>query len=302
MTNSKNIKMLELGLKDASNDIISSTGKTQRLLYGLFKWSGFSRLDRLGKETIVNAGFRKNMKMVSTPKGEAEFRRKWGRYYGDEINDIVEEFKILNARKMNSSVKPSDVPDIVKAHMFAELADVQPIGRSNIPQAYLDSPNIGRTLYMLKTWTLKQYDIMRTRIVHEWKRGNKVQAAKYATAYALTLSLANGGVNMIRNMMQGRDVRPEDLPNEMMMGLLGVFGFNKYGWDRYLSQGDIGGFLISQATPPTNIPEEIGKAASDAIEGDLKSFAEYARPLPILGPVIYGWFGGGGEKWNERNR
>ena len=299
VTGSRNIKMLELGLKDASNDIVSSRGKTQRLLDELFKWSGFARLDRFGKETIVNAGFRKNMKQVMTPKGEAAFRKKWGQYYGDEINDIVNEFKALNR---NPNFKPSDVPDSIRAHMFAELADVQPIGRSNIPQAYLDSPNIGRTLYMLKTWTLKQYDIMRRRIVHEWKRGNKREAAKYAAAYGLTLSLANGGVNMVRNMMQGRDVRPEDLPNEMLIGLLGVFGLNKYGWDRYLSEGDIGGFVMSQVTPPTNIPEEIGEAFVDAVDPDseLKSFAEYARPLPIVGPMLYGWFGGGKERWNER--
>ena len=168
ITGSKNIKMFELGLRDASNDIISSRGRTQKLLDGLFKWSGFSRLDRLGKETIVNAGFRKNMKMVSSDVGEAAFRKKWGQYYGDEINDIVNEFKALNN---NPNFKPSDVPDSIRAHMFAELADVQPIGRANVPQAYLDSPTVGRTLYMLKTWTLKQYDIMRTRIVHEWKLG-----------------------------------------------------------------------------------------------------------------------------------
>ena len=305
----KNMKLIELGIKEVSNDLTASTGRTQKLLDWSFKWSGFQRLDRLGKEAYVNAAFRKNINLIKTAKGEDSFRKKWGQYYGDEINDIVNEFKALNNRP---DFKPSDVPDSIKAHMLSELMDVQPVGRSNVPQAYLEHPN-GRIVYMLKMWTLKQYDIMRRNVVHEWKRGNKVKATKFAAAYALTVGLANGSIDMLRDVMQGRDVRIEELPVESFWGLTSVFGFSKYGVDRYLDilnkSGEVknvdqilknyGMFVLDQALPPTPAAFDLGKAATSLMNDD-ESILKSTRSLPIIGPILYGWFGGGAEAWNER--
>lgn len=306
MANTRNMKLAELGIKEVANDLTSVKG-TQKLLDWTFKYSGFQRLDRLGKETFVNAAFRKNVGMMKSAKGEAAFRKEWGRYYGDEINDIVNEFKALAQRP---DFKPSDVPDSIKAHMLSELMGIQPVGRTNVPQAYLDHPD-GRPLYMLKMWTLKQYDLMRRNVIHEWKRGNKVKAAKYAAGYAVAVGLANGSINTLRNAMQGRDVRPEDIPLESVFGLFSVFGFSKYGLERYLVsrtddelklRGDVLGFAGSQVAPPMTMGEDAIKLVKDAYNGDFENPFAYMRSMPIVGPIIYGWFGGGANLWNERNR
>ena len=54
--------------------------------------------------------------------------------YGDEIDAIVSDLKAGLTLSEN-----------VKLHMFNELADIQPIALSEMPEAYLTVPN-GRSL------------------------------------------------------------------------------------------------------------------------------------------------------------
>ena len=152
---------------------------------------------------------------------------------------------------------------------------------------------------MLKSFTLKQYDIVRRQIVQEYKKGNKMNAIKRATLYAGYLTAANTGTQVVKDMILGRDVRPEDIPDRSMWALLGVFGLNKYTSERYLQQGDITGFTMNLITPATPLIESTISLGQEAFE-DEPNYPKAMKGIPVVGTLLYNWFGGGAERFNER--
>ena len=48
-----------------------------KILNKLFTLSGFRAVDRLGKESLMNSAFKKNIELLKSKRGEATFRKKW---------------------------------------------------------------------------------------------------------------------------------------------------------------------------------------------------------------------------------
>ena len=113
------------------------------------------------------------------------------------------------------------------------------------------------------------------------------------------LTVANTGVGATKDILLGREVRPEDLPDRSLWALLGVFGMNKYVSERYLSRGDISGAVANTLIPATPIIKAVIKGTSEVFEED-PDFAPVLKGVPVVGPLFYNWFGGGAEKFNER--
>tara|TARA_R110000737_G_scaffold30687_2_gene49222 strand:- start:2658 stop:5618 length:2961 start_codon:yes stop_codon:yes gene_type:complete len=285
MLGTKNVRMLDIGLDDAAQEFADIT-KTSNFLRGLFKYSGFRAVDRLGKETSINAALKKNFNLVKTVKGEAAFIKKWGKFYGDDIKKLVDDLK---ANKVTESVK---------FHSFNELSDMQPISMLEMPQKYVDHPD-GRILYALKTFTLKQYDVVRRNIVQEYAAGNKAKAVKQAAYLAGYLSAANVGTQTIKDIMLGRDPELDNIPDKSLWALLGVYGFNKYGADKYLKDGKLTDWAINTIAPAAPIVDAITGLAAESVKEDPNA-NRYLRAMPLIGPMLYNWFGGGAELYNER--
>jgi hypothetical protein len=285
MFGTKNIKMVDLGIDTVAQEF-SDMRKTSKLLNKLFKVSGFKAIDRLGKEIYVNATLRNNFKKVKTAKGEAAFREKWGKYYGDDIEALV------------ADLKTGKVTDFVKAHSFDELSNVQPITMLEMPQPYLDHPN-GRILYSLKSFTIKQIDIVRKEVVQEYKKGNKVEAIKKAAVLSAYYSAAGLTTKTVKDILLGRDVYVEDIPGDALWALTGIFGINKYASDKYLSKGEITEAAVNLITPATPIVDAAFKLGAAPLQDD-PDLESTARAIPVIGPLIYNWFLGGAEKYNKR--
>jgi len=289
MFGTKEMKLIDVGLENVlTKELGGDVSKSGQALSAMLKAVGFSTIDRLGKETLMNAALKSARKQVKTPKGEAAFRKKHQGIYGNEIDSLVADLKA-------GSITPN-----VKMLSFNNLADIQPVALSEMPQGYLDNPN-WRILYMLKSFTLKQYDIVRRNIVQEWKKGNKVQATKQAALLAGYLTAANTGVGVTKDILNGREVRPEDLPEKALWALLGVFGLNKYTAERYLGRGDIKGAALNTLLPATPLIEAAWKGTTEVFEEE-PDYAPVLKGVPVVGPLAYNWFGGGAEKYNERLR
>jgi hypothetical protein len=172
-----------------------------------------------------------------------------------------------------------------------------------MPQAYLDSPN-GRILYMLKSFMLKQYDVVRRNIVQEYKKGNKSTAIKNALALGGYLSAANVGTQTVKDMLLGRDVSVERIPTEAMWSLLGIYGINKYATERYIQQGQVTDFFYQSVVPATPIIDAVFKGGTELIESIYNDedidLSPVLKGIPMVGPIAYNWFGGGAEKYNDR--
>jgi len=288
MFGEKNIKLVDSGLKSLAE--FEDPKRTGAFLQNLFKYSGFEAVDRLGKETTMNAALRKAQQQAQTASGRAKLKEKYGNVFGKEYDNFI------------GDLQRKEITENVKYYALNELADMQPVFLSEVPRAFIENPN-GRILYMLKTFTLKQYDVVRNRIIGEYRKGNKEQAIKQAAVLAAYLSLANAGTGMAKDFLLGRDVKPEQIPDRALWGLLGVYGANQYVSERYLSRGDLTGYAKNLLTPATPLLDEAFKLGGDIVGGDLEEdFLKYAKPVPIVGNIAYNWLGGGAEKYNERNK
>ena len=287
MFSTKNIKMMDLGLEKVSAEM-EGASKSGRLLEALMssKLTNFKLSDRFGKETLMNAAFRKYQAWSKSDKGRDKLQRKWKTVFGDEYESFVAD---LQAGRISENVKFMALND---------LSDVQPISLSEMPQPYLDYPD-GRIFYALKSYTLKMYDIVRREIVQEFKHGSKTQAVTTAARLATALTIANVGTGIIKDLMLGREIRPEDLPDRAFWALLGPFGMNKYAQDRYLSRGDFKGWFFNTIAPPTPLIDDAISLGIDVSRGDDPEFLKRVKSLPAIGPFIYNWFGGGAEAYNE---
>ena len=299
MLGRKTIKLDDIGMQDR---IVQELEDTSGMLNKLFRWSGFKAIDKFGKETYLNAAYRKSVAMTKTEAGRNAFRKKYGKIYGDEIEGLMEDLQSGN------------VSDNVKFHMFNELSDVQPISLSEVPQGYLDNPNGGRVAYMLKTFTLKQYDLIRKNIIQEAKKGNYNGAVTYAIRYAAYMSIMNGTIQTIRDGLQGRITSTEEaielFPDAMLWEGLSVLGFNKYMSERYFGGGDLRGLIGGTIIPPTPLADAAFKEFSDMFSGSESSREASIEPIlksvPIVGaslPLLAMWYNfmfGGFEEYLKK--
>jgi hypothetical protein len=286
MFNPKQVKIIDLGLEDVITNEMMNPGKSANLLQKMFRYSGFQAIDRLGKESTINAALRRFQSMAKTEKGKNELRKKWGQTFGDDMESVI------------ADLENKTVSENIKLLAFNVISDLQPITRSEMPQGYLDSVN-GRMLYMLKSFTIKQYDIVRREIVQEYKKGNKKQAVKMAAMLGGYLMAANTGTQATKDILLGREVRVEDIPDRSMWALLGVYGGNKYMYERYLERGDVKGAAVNLLVPATPLVDAVFTLGKGLGEEDDRAMTQL-RPLPVVGPIIYNWFGGGAEAYNER--
>ena len=300
MFKTKDIGLIDVGINNAMQEVAEGgTRGTARLLNKLFDISGFRTLDRLGKETFMNASFRKAINQVKTPAGERAFKRKWGQFYGDDVFAIIDDLKAYKPKSKGGE----GITDNIKFHGFNELSGIQPISMLEMPQPYLDNPNIGRISYMLKSFMIKQLDVARRGIIQEFKKGNKKTAIKNATVLAGYLSAANVGTRLVRDLLLGRDIEPEQIPTQAMWALTGVYGIDKYTTDRYLKEGRVTEYAVNFITPATPIVDsvfKVGKEGIDALYGEDVNLEPALKGIPLVGPLAYNWFGGGAEKYNER--
>lgn len=287
MFKTKDLKTIDIGLERAGQEF-ADVRKSAQVLDKLMGISGFKFVDRLGKETIMNAALRNNFKLAQTPTGQKKLRQEWGKFYGDDMDTLISE------------LKSGEVTELVKFHGWNEISNLQPVSSLELPQAYLENPN-GRILYSLQSFTLKQLDVARRDVIQQWNKGNKKQATKNALALAGYLSVAGVTVQTVKDILLGRDVKPEDLPENAMWSLTSVYGLNRYTTEKYLQQGKFTDAAFNIIQPPVPILEMIQGTITEATKED-PDFAKYTRSIPVVGPMLYNWFGGGAEKYNERLR
>jgi len=285
------ITLDDIGLAEEISREFSDPSKFASALNAGLKYSGFKRLDRLGKETLINASLRKNMGWAKSEKGIAKLREKYGQFFGDEFNDLVLD------------LKNKQITDHVKVMAFSDLTEFQPVTLSELPEAYLRGQKT-RLLYMLKSFTLKQYDILRREVGQKLlTKGKRVEGVKNLAALTTYLAASNVTSSVIKDILQGKEVDVESIPDRAIFGVLGVYGINKYSTERYFSQGKVVEGLANIVAPPSNLieslfelPQEMAKKNPNYEE----AIARMIKPLPIVGKLAYQWIFGGMEKDAEK--
>jgi len=294
MVGPRNIKIADVAIERVASEF-DNPNKLAKRLDQLFTAVGFKAVDQLGKETILNASLRKFQGLAKSDKGKAQLREEYKWLFGDDIESVL------------ADLKDGIISDNVKAMSFSALADIQPVTRSEMAVNYLrNATGPVRLMYLLKSFTLKMYDLVRRDVYQKAKEGKVKEAATNATLLLGYLAAANVGTGVIKDVAQGREVDPTEIPDRALWSLLGVFGLSKYTSERYLERGDVVGAVTNQLVPATPVIEAVfttfaegGKAIFGG-EPNMDRLAQQARSIPGIGPLLYAWFLGGAEKYNER--
>lgn len=268
----KAVNVRDLGLIDhMAQELVPAASKpmtiagrevsSAKFLEKVFKYSGFSAIDQFGKNTLINAAFEKSTKSVNTPAGIESLKQKYGPAFGEDFGKLVE------------GLKAKELTPEVRLYLFAELSRFQPISKLEVPKKYLEAPN-GRVMYMLKTYMLKQMDVVRRDIIQEFKRGNATKATKDLLRLGVALGAAGATTEAVRNWMLGKDdaLEASDVP----LNFLKTFGWSKYTIDQF-RKGQGAQAVAGMASPPLSMWEQIAT-------GDEKAL----RYVPLIGPLLYG--------------
>ena len=295
----KSAKLIDIGLDNTISQEMGNPSKFANGLQKLFKASGFAHIDKFGKQTIINAALIKAQKQARSTKltsegklkGVEKLKEKWGTVFGDEMDTLIDDLRAGN------------MTDNVKLLMWNELSDVQPVSLSEMPKKYLDNPN-GRLMYMLKSFTLKQVDVVRRDIVQQAaKKGgrNKAIAAGRMGKLAFFLGSTNMATGVVKDMLLGKDIDVDEIPERMVWSYLGVYGMGKWGASKFVEDGKLLDRAADMITPAAPLIDAAVGASVEAGKDD-PDFSKQLKSVPLVGPMMYYWFLGGAEKYNEKRK
>lgn len=258
---------------------------TAKIVDRVFKAVGLSKMDSLGKETLINATIGRYRNLAKNPN--EEFLSKLRAVYG---SDEVAITKVIDDLKTGKNTED------VKLLAFNELLDMQPVALSEMPVQYLKGGN-GRVFYMLKTYTVKQFDIYRNEVWHEMVK-NPAKGMRNLVYLTGSLVLANATADEIKDTILGRETSWED---RTIDNLLRLAGFSKFTIYKARQEG-AGSAAAQTILPPMKLLDSISKDLTSKNDGEPKGIEDLETPasVPVGGKLYYWWFGKGAQKSEDK--
>jgi hypothetical protein len=214
-------------------------------------------------------------KLAETPT--QEFTDKMENIFGDEAKQTIKD------------LKDGNISTNVKMLLFSELADVQPISLSEMPEYYLKGGNM-RVFYMLKTYTIKQIDVFHNEVFRKLDNPKtRLEGLSNLVRLSMALALTGATSDLLKDLLLGREIKLDDL---ILDNILKLMGFSK--WQIYKSRRDgLLTALMQSILPPVPFLDDMYK---DIV--NQKSLPDWriASAVPLVGKFYYWWFGGGKKK------
>lgn len=268
----RRIVMEDIGVHDHGEEF-KDIGRVARATDWTLRKTGFKAIDRVGKETRINAAWNAFKATAANPNSR-KFRSMEMDYrpiLGDEafeqtMQDLREGKKTEN----------------VKYLLFLDITKVQPVTTSQMPEAYLSMPN-GRILYALKTFTLTQLNHVRRDMIRKIATpGRRREGLSHLARYITLFTLMGMGVDLLKDLLYGREVHPDQIPDRAIDALLGTVGMNRYtveqAWTRPSDAA------INYIAPPMSWVDSSFQDLTSKQPG-IRSI----RNIPVIGELIYYW-------------
>lgn len=250
-----------------------------RAVNKVFKITRLNYIDSIGKESLINNSYDNyKVKAKDRPKLFKEIRHMFSS--DNETNQVITDLQNDNRASKN-----------VQFLVFSRLLDFQPASKSEMPEKMLTAGN-WRLAYLLKTFTLKQFDVFRRDVWHKLKSGKRdqiidgLQNMAYLTSI---MTFAGAGANELKDLLLGREIKFAD---HVIENFLTLGGANRYIRMQVNREG-IGTALGKQILPPFKFIDNIYKDVSNNVT-DLNS-ARFVDSIPVVGKLYYWHFGKGTE-------
>jgi len=282
----------DLGIEQLGEEF-REVGKLAKLVDNVFKFTGLSHMDRMGKETLINAKFAAMSRDAKAGNLSAKDRAR-----------IDSSFEPAQAAQV--------IADLVKGKRTADtdfllwsvLADYQPISLLDYPTGYLDNPRL-RLFYTLKTYSIKHIESLRREAVSQMVHGNKAQKIQGGTnllKIAGLFFMIGMPVDWIKDWLMMRDPQMGTIAVD---NLFKLFGLSRWGvWQfRNEDQKILAAFkMIAPPVPFLDYPlEDLTTVEDRMTHGEAVEFAdlESVRMIPFAGGPMY-WGAGAGAKAVEK--
>jgi len=286
-------------LKDHNIDSATSTDGLSKALDKVFTVVGLKKLDQLAKNTTMNASWRKYK--AQAKRDAPGLRDELTPVFGSErAGQMVKELQ-------ESNPASKQLPKAVEELIWYKFLDLNPATLGEMPKFYNESGNM-RIMYMLKTFTIKQFDVAReaagadiAKAKELYAQGNKKAAAQSAAkgmksliGLATVFAAANAGTDMIKDTLYGRPIKRDELFENNLWKLIGI---NRYLVMKAQRDGPAKAFLEGLLPPTT----AFDRAAQDisAIAGDKEYKGAMLQGTPL--DMVYWKYLGGLDKINNSN-
>tara|TARA_R110000796_G_scaffold8224_1_gene27266 strand:- start:34 stop:3129 length:3096 start_codon:yes stop_codon:yes gene_type:complete len=280
----------DLGVLNKLSAEVANNEGFSKALNELFKYSGFSRADRFGKDVIIDSSLLKYQKMAQSDNGKAAIREKWGEFFGADTQKLIDD------------LSSKTITDDIKFLVYNDLADVQPISLSEMPEKYLRMKN-GRLVYQMKSFFLTQLDMIRRGIVDEFKEGSKKKALRNAGMFGIIIG-SNAGIQVTKDVLLEASDKPLTLDNywdKAVDSAMSLVFASKYNQEKYLSRGDFVGYASNMVAPPAlGLATDLFKVVNAETEDRPEEAAKLMKRVPVAGSLVYNYTAGGMEYRQEK--
>jgi hypothetical protein len=175
------IKAKDFGLIDHIADEFVSDRLSTKVVNKVFRINQLANIDRVMKELGGDSAINSAKIGIKNNDKYSDIFNIYRDRFGDEFPQLVDDIK--NGRKT----------DLTDRFVFSQLSMRQPISKLESSQWMMDSPNLGRFTGTLKSFTLKQADMVRNYAYNQIKNGktsrDKAQGAISLAKIGLGLSL-----------------------------------------------------------------------------------------------------------------
>ena len=288
----KNITIEDLGIAKDMVEIDSKqgAGMFSNSVNTVFKWTGLTAMDRLAKNTNINAAHKVLTKGAKAGQNTNSYKKTLARLKKIQGNDAYATIADLQSGKKS---------DLVIEALYNNLADVAPISLTEMPEAYAGNPNL-RIMYSLKSYTIKQFNFVRERVFTKiyvglaQKNPQMIGEGMSDMMKILAFStLANGSSDILKAIVFNREIDE----NEMFWNtFLRLFGVTKYTTVQIRKEGLGDAMLKTIAPPQFGMMSDVFKDVSEMSRlQEMKS----TKFVPFVGKLYY-WREGRGEDVEKR--
>ncbi|MCP3683257.1 MAG: transglycosylase SLT domain-containing protein [bacterium] len=268
--------------------------KTAAALDLLLKSNLMSTVDKIGKETIINASLKK-AKQLANKQGSTRLMSELEPMFGK------------HAKKVFNDLKAGRITDEVETYANHKITELQPTSLFEMPEAFARAEK-AKLFYTLQSFTVKHINVTRNALYRDIKNAkNKEEtiAAVGSLARFLGSFFALGvGVGTMKDIAFNREVELGDTVLDNIWKLTGIF--NKYTLNKLSKDGPVkvGSDIL---LPPFSVMNDAWKdyKQSKKDEGLSAKNSALIKRFPLFGDIYYSWGGRGAglkEKYKHKNR
>lgn len=279
-TGKKFVDMKEYGLVDTITAEFATQSKTANYVNKIFKATLFTGVDQFGKNTALNAAVSRAQRLAESPSGQLKLANKYQAAFGEDFPKLISE------------LKSGKISELTKEYAFLELSRSQPVTKFEMPQWWLDSPNVGRSALILKSFMLKQFDLARRDGIGLMKQGKIAQGAMKLTELGIMMGLAGTASDLIKQFMtngvnaltgqESKDIKVDAM--DIPLNAIKTFGFNAYTRDRIfgVSKKEAADRRASGQKGAREIKPEPHKAIPEMFVPPFKMWTDIATQDPAM--------------------